>query len=95
MTVLFLVLQVQDMELSDGEDECNEQDNLTCSSNSSENVNIRTATEHLPTHVSNQVVSETIAYNNHPYLYQSYYQNQTMETFDRVKKSGKEFSQYI
>lgn len=82
--------QVQDMELSDGEDECNEQDNLTCSSNSSENVNIRTATEHLPTHVSNQVVSETIAYNNHPYLYQSYYQNQTMETFDRVKKSDEE-----
>ena len=83
------------MELSDGEDECNEQDNLTCSSNSSENVNIRTATEHLPTHVSNQVVSETIAYNNHPYLYQSYYQNQPMETFDRVKKSSKEFSQYV
>ena len=76
------------MDLSDGEDECNEQDNLTCGSNSSENVNIRTTTEYLPTHVSNQVVSETIAYNNHPYLYQSYYQNHPMETLDRVKKSG-------
>lgn len=66
--------QVQDMELSDGDDECNDHESHIVSSDFKQDEK-RNPTNSVQKQIASQIISESVVYNNHPQIYQSYYQN--------------------
>ena len=62
------------MELSDGDDECNDHESHIVSSDFKQDEK-RNPTNSVQKQIASQIISESVVYNNHPQIYQSYYQN--------------------
>lgn len=66
--------QVQDMELSDGEDDGNDQETPIFSGEFNQDEKTDTSNT-VHKQIATQIVSESVVYNNDPQIYQPYYQN--------------------
>ena len=62
------------MELSDGDDECNDHESHIVSSDFKQDEK-RNPTNSVQKQIASQIISESVVYNNHPQIYQSYNQN--------------------
>ena len=62
------------MELSDGEDDCNDQESPIFSGEFKQDEKTDTTTS-VHKQITTQIVSESVVYNNAPQIYQPYYQN--------------------
>lgn len=86
--------QVEDMDLSDGDDDCEGEvqtnpEIVEVEEHIGTHVNSEDATMGVPTQMpTSQLMTGNIVYNNHPHMYQNYYQNYHQQMFQGQSSTG-------